>query len=180
MARPSSEQKIVLSCLKEDVLAKMRAMNVWSNHLLTPLADIPLAVLRKNATQRHGVTRFRRGANPSILNTEDVKTIDLHPQLLEDSWNDYARFVLYHEYLHALGNRFHDSSFRKLEQQWQDSGAERGLEFTQFLRKRTATWMWVCQTCERSYPRKRKANGRFRCRDCSTILVDVPNTQETN
>ena len=180
MARPSKEQKALLSILKDDVLNQMEAMEHWKDKHLSPLYDIPLAVLRRNATQRHGVTRFRRGANSKKLETEDVETIDLHPELLTDSWNNYARFVLYHEYLHALGNRFHDSLFRSLEDQWPDSGAERGREFTQFLRQRTATWLWTCQSCDKQYPRKRKANGRFRCRICSSILVDVPNMQGPN
>ena len=126
------------------------------------------------------MTRFRRGAHASTLKTEDVETIDLHPQLLENRWLDYARFVLYHEYLHALGNRFHDAHFRNLELQWPHSGADRGREFTIYLRKRTATWLWVCTSCEKEYPRRKKSNGRFRCRACSTILTDVPNMQETN
>jgi len=180
MARPSREQNILLSILKENVLNQMTEMGHWGEERLSPLHSIPLAVLRRNATQRHGVTRFRRGASPNTLETEDVETIDLHPELLTDSWNNYARFVLYHEYLHALGNRFHDSIFRDLEQKWQDSGAERGREFTQFLRQRTATWLWTCQSCDKHYPRKRKANGRFRCRACSSILVDVPNMQGPN
>ena len=158
----------------------MKTIGIGNESRLNSLNPIPLAVLRRNATQRHGVTRFRRGANASELKTEDVQTVDLHPMLLDPSWHDYARFVLYHEYLHALGNRFHDVAFRRLEQLWPHDGAERGREFTQFLRQRMATWLWVCTTCDKKYPRKRRANGRFRCRACSTILVDVMNTQEAN
>ena len=180
MAKPSNGQIQVLSSLKEDVLTQMESMQLWEQEAIFPLHSIPLAVLRRNATQRHGVTRFRRGAQASTLKTEDVETIDLHPKLLDDAWLDYARFVLYHEYLHAIGNRFHDAHFRNLELQWPHSGADRGREFTIYLRKRTATWLWVCTSCEKEYPRRKKANGRFRCRTCSTILTDVANTQETN
>ena len=180
MAKPSKEQSIVLSQLKDEVLEQMKTIGIEDESRLNSLNPIPLAVLRRNATQRHGVTRFRRGANASELKTEDVQTVDLHPMLLDPSWHDYARFVLYHEYLHALGNRFHDAAFRRLEHLWPHGGAERGREFTQFLRQRMATWLWVCTTCDKKYPRKRRANGRFRCRACSTILVDVMNTQEAN
>ena len=180
MAKPSSQQASVLMTLKDEVLDEMKTMGFESEERLNALQSIPLAVLRRNATQRHGVTRFRRGANATELKTEDVETIDLHPILLKDSWNDYARFVLFHEYLHALGNRFHDAAFRRLESMWPHEGHERGREFTQYLRQRTATWLWVCKTCDNQYPRKRKANGRFRCRACSTILIDVVNTQEAN
>ena len=180
MAKPSTEQSTVLCRLKEEVLEEMKAIGFEDELRLHALNSVPLAVLRRNATQRHGVTRFRRGANASELKTEDVETVDLHPMLLETSWHDYARFVLYHEYLHALGNRFHDTTFRRLEQLWPHHGADRGREFTQFLRQRSASWLWVCETCDKKYPRKRKANGRFRCRACSTILVDVINAQEAN
>ena len=180
MAKPSIGQIHVLSSLKEYVLSQMESMPLWEQETILPLHSIPLAVLRRNATQRHGVTRFQRGAHSSVLKTEDVETIDLHPKLLDDAWLDYARFVLYHEYLHALGNRFHDANFRNLERYWPHAGAERGREFTRYLRKRTATWLWVCTSCEKEYPRRRKANGRFRCRTCSTILTDVENLQETN
>ncbi|MED5496843.1 MAG: hypothetical protein VX872_04680, partial [Candidatus Thermoplasmatota archaeon] len=135
---------------------------------------------RRPATQRHARTRLPPGATATAVKPEDVETVDLPPMLLEPSWHDYARFVLYHEYLHALGNRFHDAAFRRLEQLWPHEGAQRGREFTQFLRQRTATWLWACTTCDNKYPRKRRANGRFRCRACSTILVDVMNTQEAN
>lgn len=180
MAKPSKEQSIVLSQLKDDVLEEMNKIGFNDQACMNSLNSIPLAVLRRNATQRHGVTRFRRGANASELKTEDVQTVDLHPMLLDPMWHDYARFVLYHEYLHALGNRFHDAAFRRLERLWPHYGAERGREFTQFLRQRTATWLWVCTTCDKKYPRKRRANGRFRCRACSTTLIDVMNTQEAN
>ncbi len=180
MAKPSVEQSIVLGQLKNDVLEQMKTIGFENEFRLHALDSIPLAVLRRSATQRHGVTRFRRGANASELKTEDVETVDLHPMLLDPSWHDYARFVLFHEYLHALGNRFHDATFRRLEQLWPHHGQERGREFTQFLRRRTATWLWVCATCDNKYPRKRRANGRFRCRACSTTLIDVLNTQEAN
>ena len=101
MAKPSKKQEKILAELKEDILSQMISMGHWSEEELLPLQDIPLAVLRRNATQRHGVTRFRRGARATELKIEDVETVDLHPQLLNESWNDYARFVLYHEYLHA-------------------------------------------------------------------------------
>lgn len=180
MAKASLEQQNILGRLREQVLTEMSTMSIWGEEKIRQISEIPLAVLRKSATQRHGVTRFRRGSNAFELNTKDVETIDLHPGLLNESWEDYALFVLFHEYLHALGNRFHNADFRHLENQWPYSGSERGREFTQYLRHKTATWLWVCRTCDKTYPRKRKANRRFRCRTCSTILIDVENMQEAN
>ena len=79
MAKPSKEQSIVLSQLKDEVLEQMKTIGIEDESRLNSLNPIPLAVLRRNATQRHGVTRFRRGANASELKTEDVQTVDLHP-----------------------------------------------------------------------------------------------------
>ena len=77
MAKPSKEQTIVLNQLKDDVLQQMKTVGIENESRLNSLNSIPLAVLRRNATQRHGVTRFRRGANASELKTEDVQTLSL-------------------------------------------------------------------------------------------------------
>ena len=138
---------------------------------LSGLLTIPLGVLRKNATQRHGVTRWRTLPSGAL----SVEVVDLHPSLLEDDWEDYALFVLFHEYLHALGYRAHDAQFRSMEAQWPDSkGAMRGKDFTHERRLARAAWHWVCSTCEQRFPRQRRGGGRFLCRTCRTVLVDVP------
>ena len=61
MAKPSSQQIEELTRLREFVIEVMMAMEVWSEEELTKLNAIDLGVLRKNATQRHGVTRWKRG-----------------------------------------------------------------------------------------------------------------------
>ena len=60
MAKPSTEQSAVLCRLKEEVLEEMKAIGFEDGLRLHALNSVPLAVLRRNATQRHGVTRFRR------------------------------------------------------------------------------------------------------------------------
>ena len=57
MVKPSDAQLGELIELREFVIEVMTSMGVWSNELLTKLTTIELGVLRKNATQRHGVTR---------------------------------------------------------------------------------------------------------------------------
>ena len=69
MAKASTEQKEVLFELKEYVLSQMESMVHWDEEHLESLRGIPLAVLKKNATQRHGVTRFRVGRNAMELKT---------------------------------------------------------------------------------------------------------------
>jgi len=176
MVRPNSETAQALVHLRDKVLEVMLDMPVWEDSPVQDLRSIPLGVLRKNATQRHGVTRWRRGVNLNSMRIADVEVIDLHPRLLDPEWSAYAAFVLHHEYIHALGFRRHDSTFRALEASWPGrSAAKHAHEFTETLRRQRAAWLWVCSTCNRSYPRQKPSKGRYRCRGCSTVLVDTPN-----
>ena len=61
MAKPSSSQSSSLEDLRIEVILTMNGMEVWSQYELSSLYLVQLGVLRRNATQRHGVTRFRRG-----------------------------------------------------------------------------------------------------------------------
>ena len=56
MVKPNNAQLRELIELREFVIEVMTSMGVWSEELLTKLTSIDLGVLRKNATQRHGVT----------------------------------------------------------------------------------------------------------------------------
>ncbi|MDG1558999.1 MAG: hypothetical protein P8R03_05730, partial [Candidatus Poseidoniaceae archaeon] len=86
LVRPSAEAKQALEQLRDDVIEIMLDMPVWSEAPVGNLGAIPLGVLRKNATQRHGVTRWKRGVNLEAMNIDDVEVIDLHPRLLEAKW----------------------------------------------------------------------------------------------
>ncbi len=175
MAKPSKIQLEELTNLREFVLEVMMAMDVWSEEELTKLTEIDLGVLRKNATQRHGVTRWKRGVRkPS--KPEQVEVIDLHPRLLTTEWMPYAAWVLHHEFVHALGYTAHDATFRSLEKLWPSQESPKmGSVFTEMLRKEKATWLWVCNTCQKEYPRQKAGLGRYLCRVCRTVLVDVRN-----
>jgi len=176
LVRPSAGAKQALEQLRDDVIEIMRDMPVWSEAPVGNLSTIPLGVLRKNATQRHGVTRWKRGVNLDAMNIDDVEVIDLHPRLLEEKWRPYGAFVLHHEYIHALGFRGHDSTFRALEAAWPGRTASKhAKEFTEMLRRSRADWLWVCATCQNTYPRQKKSGGRYRCRACSTVLTDQVN-----
>ena len=171
MARANPQQKVALEQLREDVLGTMQYLPSVQDQALAVLDNLPLGVLRRSATQRHGVTRWRRGADGTLV----VETVDLHPNLLCEAWNSYAKFVLYHEFLHALGWRAHDMHFRGLEALWPDAAARRlGPSFTQAMRTNRATWMWSCSTCDQRFPRQKRGNGRYICRTCRTPLLDVP------
>ena len=175
MAKASKIQISELNTLRDFVIEVMSAMDQWSEQELTKVTEIKLGVLKRNATQRHGVTRWKKGVTkPS--HPEQVEVIDLHPRLLCKEWMPYAAWVLHHEYVHALGYTAHDSTFRALERLWpsQESGTM-GSSFTEMLRKEKATWLWVCKKCEKEYPRQKPGKVRYLCRFCRTVLIDVPN-----
>ena len=159
MVKPNNAQLRELIELREFVIEVMTSMGVWSEELLTKLTNIDLGVLRKNATQRHGVTRWRQGIrNPTM--PEEVKVIELHPRLLSSEWKPYAAWVLHHEFVHALGYTAHDSTFRSLERLWPSKEASTmGVKFTESLRKEKAKWLWVCDKCKKEYPRQKKGYG---------------------
>ena len=110
MPRPSAQQQHELDALQVEVLAEMTAIGMLDEDGRRRLDAVPLGVLRSNATQRHGVTRWSRDGRGHLM----VDVVDLNPHLLNDNWRDYAAFVLFHEYLHVLGHRAHDRTFRAL------------------------------------------------------------------
>lgn len=171
MVKPTAEQCVVLQELRTEVLFVMSSMDLVEPSRLTPLEEIPLGVLRTSATQRHGVTRWRRRSGKEVV----VECVDMHPKLLESRWTGYARFVLYHEFLHALGWKSHNAEFRQQEAKWPEIVvASQGRDFTQAMRKKRARWLWSCPTCQQELPRQRKASGRYLCRGCRTVLLDIP------
>ena len=169
MARADASQQTVMEHHRADVVATMRTLGLIDAQAESMLFNVRLGVLRSSATQRHGATRWVRGANGALT----VDVVDLHPSLLTDEWSDYARFVLFHEYLHVLGHRAHDSAFRTLERSWPDREAsQKGKAFTHARRMARAKWHWVCTSCDQRFPRQRRGGGRYVCRTCRTVLVD--------
>ena len=176
MAKPSKEQSLLLSEIRDFVLEVMFDMPEWANAKVEDLRSIPLGVLRKNATQRHGVTRWKRGVDVRSLQPKDVEVIDLHPEMLKPEWKAYSGFVLHHEYIHALGLRAHNSLFRKLEAAWPGRTASVfGVQFTEHLRREKAIWLWCCPDCKKEFPRQKRSRGNYKCRQCNTTLIDKKN-----
>ena len=171
MPRADAAQQTVLQDLQTQVLHIMRTTGLIDAEKESMLRGVRLGVLRSSATQRHGATRWIREANGAL----SVDVVDLHPSLLVMDWANYAKFVLFHEYLHVLGHRAHDSVFRTLERSWPDREAsQRGKAFTHARRLARAKWHWVCPSCDQRFPRQRRGGGRYLCRSCRTALVDVP------
>ena len=145
MARASPHQLDVLITLRNEVMTVMEDVGLLDAEQRNLLLDVPLGVLRSNSTQRHGVTRWKADQDGQLT----VEVVDLNPHLLNEAWQDYAAFVLFHEFLHVMGYRAHDRVFRTLESMWPDAEASsRGKAFTHARRMARATWHWVCSTCD--------------------------------
>ncbi|MBT4059361.1 MAG: hypothetical protein HOE69_03540 [Euryarchaeota archaeon] len=164
-----------LEFLRYRVLGIMSRMDALSGKNLQPLAEIPLALIRKNATRLHGACRFKKGVDKwrQDLSPLHVKEVALHPESLNDEWLRYAEFLMFHEFLHALGHGGHDQIFRNLEAQWPDKDAKQmGINFTRYLRQRNAKFAWTCPKCSWKTERSIKSGGRYLCRKCKVKLVD--------
>ena len=174
MVKPNESQSILLESLRDFVIEVMLSMNVWEDYDLDPLKYIQLGLLRKNATMKHGVTKWPKGVTIDDASIHNIATIEIHPELLAQEWSAYAAFVLHHEFVHALGYKSHDSSFRKKERSWPGKGViDMAPKFTEYLARKSANWMWVCTGCNMKIPKKNKNNGRYKCRKCLSTLVDV-------
>ncbi len=161
--------------LQNLVLPVMKILNLINQEQEEKLRKIPLGLIRKNATRMHAVCRFNPGPKEYEKTIHDVKEVAIHPEALNEKWKYYAQFLIFHEYLHAIGNIRHDSVFRELEDLWPDEDAKNaGKEFGRFLRAKAAKWLWTCPKCDKTHPRSRKSNGRYLCRKCKVTLIDSP------
>ena len=163
--------------IREQVLPVMIKIGVIDHNQADELRQVPLGILRRNATRMHAVCRYYPGPRGGSKGINDVK-IALHPIAIEGDWQDYAQFLMYHELLHAIGYVRHNRLFRDLEARWPNENArESGPSFGQYLRKRAARWIWACPNCDREHHRSRRSNGRYLCRVCRVKLIDVPTGQ---
>ena len=165
----------VLANLAKAVVVTMHQIPQLDHLPVDELQKIPLGRLRRDATRLHAVCRYQKGVRKSdISGPDDVRCVDVHPVALTEDWRRYASFLLYHEYLHALGFTGHDRTFRNLEALWPDAEARNmGKSFGNHLRRRAAKWLWTCPQCFKEHPRTRRGMGRYRCRECRVVLVDV-------
>ena len=58
MVKPSKEQLETLTMLRARVVDEMTTLGDFNLEQIQFLQTLPLGVLKKNATQRHGVTRW--------------------------------------------------------------------------------------------------------------------------
>mgnify|MGYP001000827046 CR=1 FL=1 len=160
------EDEVVLDKLASSVVLKMQQIPQLSGLPITELEAIPLGRLRKDATRLHAVCRYQKGVRKAeISGPADVRCVDVHPAALTQDWQRYAAFLLYHEYLHALGFAGHDKTFRNLEALWPDEEARgMGKFFRLHLGTRACTWLWTCPQCASDNAPNRRENRRQQCR----------------
>ncbi len=154
----------VLADLAKAVIVTMHQIPELDQLPVHELQKIPLGRLRRDATRLHAVCRYQKGVKKSeIVGPDDVRCVDVHPVALTADWQRYAAFLLYHEFLHALGFTGHDRTFRNLEALWPDIKARNmGKSFGNHLRRRAAKWLWTCPQCSKEHPRTRRGMGRYR------------------
>lgn len=168
----------------QGVISIMKNIPEISHLPIDDLSKIPLGRIRESSYTRHAVCRYKKGTNPRrrMPDITDVRCIDLHPLALTEEWSEYADFLLYHEYLHALGYFYHDSEFRKVEALWPDKDVclnagsrvkpSTGKNFSEFLfekRPDIFKWVLVCTSCEDRSFRKWPSTEK-RCRKCKSTL----------
>ena len=170
------DDELVLRKIANSVIQTMHEIPELNHLQVEQLYEIPLGFLRKDATRLHAVCRYRKGiAKSQISGPRDVRCVDVHPVALENEFRLYAAFLLYHEFLHALGFTGHDRTFRRLEALWPNTTATKmGQIFGLHLRRKRFKWLWRCPQCSKEYPRNRRGNGRYQCRECRVVLVDIP------
>ena len=67
--------------------------------------------MRSDSTRKHAVCRYKKGVRKEGRRGPiDVSRIDIHPFVLSKRWENYARYLLFHEYIHALGFSNHGPS----------------------------------------------------------------------
>ena len=105
----------------------------------------------------------------------DVSRIDIHPFVLSKRWENYARYLLFHEYIHALGFSNHGPSFRALDSSWPNSDdRDLGKRFYLYLLKKMENGSGDVK-CDFFSLRTVRCNGRYLCGKCMSVLIDVPN-----
>ena len=173
MAKPTPEQLLQLEGFRNIASQVLFGLGIVNSNMLASIDLIPLTVLKRSATIRHGSTKWKVGM-PVYGTPDEVGEISLHPELLETSWRSYGVWVMYHELIHACGYIRHDKDFRKIESCWPDKTSKGlGKYFTTYLRSKKYEWNWTCHSCNTVYLRQRRSNGRYACRNCKKTLVDV-------
>lgn len=171
-----SENRVMIDEISQFVIGTMSEIDEFRVFPIHELRNVKIGLLRMDSTRKHAVCRYHRGVDKNARNGAiDVRSIDLHPLVLSEEWRSYARYLMFHEYIHALGISNHGARFKRLDSTWpRPEDKNLGLEFHRFASRINFKWTWKCQSCEFSTNRSKRSNGRYLCRNCNRVLVDVP------
>ena len=170
----------ILSQLRYNVLSRMRTFvdknneRFFSEKELLQLYRIEISFLSRNSISRHGLTT-NLDKSKKISPTNCM--IRLNQKLFEKSYFQYAEFVLFHEYIHCLGNFSHDKNFRQLENLWPRKKQMNiiGRQLTRELQEIKARWAWTCSKCGFVVKRSsRKFRSNYFHKECLGKLKNIP------
>ena len=166
--------------LSNNVILKMATFSdisgnkIFTENKLSTLSKIPLSYLSRNSISRHGLTtNLDKSMRISIANCQ----VRLNYNLFQIDYIDYAEFVLFHEYIHCLGNFSHNKEFRMLESLWPNKKEMNilGKKLTKELQDCRSNWAWTCSKCGFIV---KKSTRRFRNnyfhKECKGKLQNIP------
>ena len=176
-----SDLKIpTLNQLSNNVISKMRTFSdisdnkIFTDNQLSILSKIPLSYLSRNSISRHGLTT---NLDKSMRINVDNCQVRLNYNLFQVDYIDYAEFVLFHEYIHCLGNFSHNREFRIIESLWPNKKEMNilGKKLTRELQECKSKWAWTCSKCGFIV---RKSTRKFRSnyfhKECRGKLENIP------
>ena len=68
-----------------------------------------------------------------------------------------------------------------LDSEWPNTtDRDIGKKFYLYLLRRNGKWIWRCRECQFFVIRTVRCNGRYLCRRCMSVLIDVNNHQGSN
>ena len=144
-----------LSELKNNVIIKMKNFidnkdeRIFSDTQISKLTKIQICFLSNNSISRHGLTT---NLDKTKKISPDNCQVKLNRNLLQKEYLKYAEFVLFHEYLHCLGNFSHDKNFRQLENIWPEKKKMNaiGKELTRDLQEKNLNGLGLVQNVDTS------------------------------
>ena len=175
-----------LTQLRYTVIYRMKSLldknkkRFFSDNELLQLSKIEISFLSENSISRHGLTT-NLDKLEKISSTNCI--VKMNRKLLDEKYLQYAEFVLFHEYIHCLGNFSHDKNFRQLENLWPEKKQMNiiGRQLTRDLQKIKAKWAWTCSKCGFVVKRSsRKFRSNYFHKECLGKLENIPINRPTS
>ena len=177
---------LAIAAMRHDVITTMERLEAFKALPVQSLEQVPIVRMRKDAHRTLAVCRIYDKPRSDWQVASHVREIGLHPVVIDQpmEWGRYGRFLLFHEYIHALGFVRHDRVFRSLERIWDeiDPGTRtaEGSRLVHYLAARRCQWVWRCASCDRVHYRRRRQNSRYTCTNTVAHGPGIPLLDELN